>query len=285
VNRLKLILAVVVLYKVRAEQSQSFSSLQRLLAEDPEAARTIDLMVCDNTPYEQPQPAGFPGLYVSDTTNPGLAKCYNLALRVAQERGATWLLLLDQDTTLTAEYLREIVAQTREQAADTGIVALVPKLIQDGVVQSPHTRPTYRHAKFDRSVAGRYQGWLYAFNSASILRVAALEAIDGFPEQFWLDFLDHATFHRLQQAGGRLLVLDACLEHELSTNDIGKKDAASRKRYQNVLDAEHSFYRQYGSVADRIFHRIRLLRGFLGLLLKRRRPGEALVLLKAAART
>jgi GT2 family glycosyltransferase len=280
----KSILAVLVLYKVAAEESQSFLSLREFVALDSNIADAIELIVCDNSPYEQSPPAAFEGLYLRDSTNAGLAKCYNVALRIAQQRKMPWLLLLDQDTTLTLEYLREIVRETRTLQGDESIVALVPKLVQNDVVQSPHAPPSYRHRKFKPEVAGRFESRLYAFNSGSVIRVAALEAIGGFPEKFWLDFLDHATFHLLQQHGGKLFVLHACLAHQLSTNDIGRKDAAARKRYRNVLDAEHMFYKQHGSATDRIFHRVRLLRGFLGTLLKRRRVDEALEMLKAAIR-
>jgi GT2 family glycosyltransferase len=280
----KSILAIVVLYKVPAEKSQSFTSLRQLVAMDSDAAEAIEWMICDNSPYEQPQPSGVAGLYIRDTTNPGLAKCYNLALGIAQERNIPWLLLLDQDTTLTAEYLREIVQETQASRSDQSVVALVPKLIQDGIVQSPHAPPTYRHQKFSPDVAGKSEGRLYAFNSGSVIRVAALQSIGGFPERFWLDFLDHATFHLLQQKGGKVFVLHACLAHELSTNNIARKDAAGKKRYRNILDAEHAFYKRYGSATDRIYHRVRLLRGFLGTLIKRRRAGEALEMLKAAVR-
>lgn len=102
----KRILAVIVLHKMPAEQSPSFSSLQGLSARNRKVSATIDVVVCDNTPYDQPRPPVFQGLYISDKTNPGLAKCYNLALRIADEREIPWLLLLDQDTTLTREYSR-----------------------------------------------------------------------------------------------------------------------------------------------------------------------------------
>lgn len=276
------ILAVIVLYKVQAEASQSFLALQSLLTTNSDLARSIVLTVYDNTPYEQPRPAGFTGQYFTDIANPGLARCYNQALAIAQRHAIPWLLLLDQDTTPTVQYLREVLEQLPQAQPST--IAFVPKLIQKGTVLSPYGAPTYKHPRFDRSAYGTHHQRLYAYNSGSVLRVQALTAIGGFPEEFWLDFLDHATFHKLQAAGGRLFVLHSELTHELSAISLTRKDAAAKKRYQNTLDAEYTFYQKYGTLAERVFYRIRTVRSGLGDLLKRRQRYEALRKFEAATR-
>jgi GT2 family glycosyltransferase len=287
---MKSILAVIVLYKMTASRSSAYRSLQQALQDSHVAREAIELVICDNTPSEEGAqkpiaPHDFQGVYRRNPTNPGLAECYNFALSRALEDRLAWLLLLDQDTTLTREYLEEIVIQSERQLPDPTIVALVPKLVQNGFVQSPHLAPTFRHAKFDRTISGVSDRRLYAFNSGSVVRVGAIREAGGFPEEFWLDFLDHATFHTLQARGGKLFVLTSCLEHDLSTNGVERKDEISQKRYQNVLDAEHRFYKLYGSPQDKVFHRIRLLRGALGTLVKKRHPAEALQMFKAAVRT
>jgi GT2 family glycosyltransferase len=281
---MKSILAIIVLYRMTADESASYRSLQEALRKSPEADGAIDIVLCDNTPFEQAPPAGFQGVYRRDLSNPGLAKCYNFALGIASDRHIPWLMLLDQDTTLTADYIREVVQQTRHYQLETGVVALVPKLIQNDVVQSPHTAPTFRHDRFDRTIVGLSTERLYAFNSGSLMKVEAIAAVGGFPEEFWLDFLDHAIFHRLQASGARIFILQACLDHDLSANGVERKDEISRKRYQNVLDAEHLFYRLYGSPSDKFYHRIRLLRGSLGTLIRKRRLADALQMLRAAVR-
>src|SRR6516164_5268941 len=140
------ILAVVVLYKMGLGESRCLASLRKVLSEE-ELAATIELMVCDNSPYEQMVPVDFIGSFHRDTTNPGLASWYNLALNHAEKSGIPWILLLDQDATVTAEYIREVVARTMEMEERHEIAAFVPKLIQDGAVCSPLTPPTYRHPR------------------------------------------------------------------------------------------------------------------------------------------
>ena len=121
------ILAVIVLYRVAADASQAFCSLRSLMAADPQVAAAIDLMLFDNSPQPQPRPAGYAGSYIPHPANPGLAACYNLALQSAQRQAIPWLLLLDQDTTLTRDYLAEVSAQIESLAHQQEVAPWSPR--------------------------------------------------------------------------------------------------------------------------------------------------------------
>jgi len=279
----KRILAVVVLYKMTFEQSRGLRSLLKIISENKDAADAIDLMVCDNTPYEQAMPDWFTGHFYRDVTNPGLAHWYNIALQNAAANGIGWILVLDQDTEATTEYIAEIIERTSSMEEDREIVAMFPKLVQNGVVCSPLTPPTYHHPlPFDRNFTGVAPSRLHVFNSGSVFRVSAVQDAGGFPEEFPLDFLDHATYAALQSRGGRLFVLQSILEHELSSNDIHRTDPAAVARHCNALQAERKFYQLNGSTQDRIFRRVRLLRGGLAALVKHGAVGWSLRMMKAA---
>lgn len=281
----KRILAVVVLYKMTFGQSRGLASLLKTLSGDDASANTIELMVCDNTPYEQQAPANFSGHFYRDVTNPGLAYWYNVALQNATDGGSQWILLLDQDTEVTPEYLAEVVRQTESLKERQEIVALCPKLMQNEVVCSPLTPPTYRRPlPFDKSFTGVPQSTLHVFNSGSVLRASALREIGGFPVAFPLDYLDHATFAALQSRGGKLYVLQSTLEHELSSNNIRRADAAAIERHRSTLLAERRFYKLNGSTKDRIYRRIRLLRGAMGVFIRHGAVGWSFRMMKAALR-
>lgn len=281
----KRILAVVVLYKMTFGQSRGLASLLKAFAEDDASAKAIELMVCDNTPYEQPAPASFNGHFYRDITNPGLAHWYNMALENATNGGSQWILLLDQDTEITPEYLAEVVAQTGRLKERREIVALCPKLMQNEVVCSPLTPPTYRHPlPFDKNFTGVAPSTLHVFNSGSVLRASALREIGGFPGAFPLDYLDHATFAALQSRGGRLFVLQSTLEHELSSSNVRRTDAAAIERHRSTLLAERQFYKLNGSTKDRIYRRVRLLRGAMGVLIRHGAVAWSFRMMKAALR-
>ena len=83
-------------------------------------------------------PAVFPTHYVHDPSNGGLASAYNFALARAESEEREWLLLLDQDTSLTREFLFELLEAANSFARFSfEVAAIVPKLLVNGIVYSP----------------------------------------------------------------------------------------------------------------------------------------------------
>lgn len=257
-------LAILVLYRMRAADSPAWQSLQEIFANDARARSAVTLMVCDNSPDYHPMPTqGLCEYYTRDPKNPGLAKHYNHGFRIARKRAIPWLILLDQDTTLDRSWLAELMQSESDPQLEPAIAALAPKLVEAGKVQSPHLPPGSRgDLQLPLETYGLASERIHVYNSGCTLRVSALQAIGGFPEQFPLDYLDHATFHLLQAKGGKVFVLNATLKHRLSENDSNAGTSiAYRGRLKRVREAEHAFYRTYGTPRDRLlcsrrfFHR------------------------------
>lgn len=261
------ILAIMVLYKSAPEESSAFRSLRDLLALDSAAQQRFACLLYDNSPEPHRVPdSGFPCTYVHDGSNPGLARAYNTGLRRAAETGAQWLMLLDQDTVLTPEYMGELLAALDAHHADPRLTAIAPRLYGQGRVLSPHLSLT-KYDEFPSHLHGLMTGFLYVFNSGALLRVADLQRIGGFDENFPLDYLDHATFHQLQAGGGRVFVLRAALPHELSLADpAGFSSPGFVRRYWPSMRAEHRYYRRYASKKELFWHYDRRIRTFLWLL-------------------
>ena len=261
---LKPIVSVLVLYRLAPAASETLRTLLSALAVHPELAPQLTLLIYDNSPAAQPvPPLPVEHVYHSDPANPGLAAAYNAGLQLAAEQGAPWLMLLDQDTALTPEYLAQAFTLTRTAGAD--VAALVPRLSQAGHIHSPHRLPHLSHRPLPDGLTGTVAEEISAFNSAALVRVSAVQAIGGFPTEFPLDFLDHALFARLQHAGERLYILPATLRHDLSTTRLGGD--ASLARYRKVLEAERRFYAQPG-VSGHAWYRLRRLKQTAGHLVK-----------------
>jgi hypothetical protein len=96
------------------------------------------------------------------------------------------------------------------------------------------------------------------------MRVQAVIRAGGFPAEYWLDYLDHVMFHRLQAAGGRVMVLDVSIEHRLSLQNL--ESEMTLERYANVLSAEWKFIKETGSGGGPLVHRLRLIRRALSFL-------------------
>jgi GT2 family glycosyltransferase len=278
------ITAVAVLYKRSIPESEAVASLCRILTERPQWQSRFALILYDNSPEPQPVPAGLPVpiTYVHDAANGGLGAAYNYALDAAARAGTPWLLLLDQDTHLTHEYLQELLDLLSAAAADQRIAAFVPKLMGVTGLRSPSldfldalrrqiTLPRWRRPLIaPESAYGAQPLRLTAFNSGAALRTSAVQAIGGFPRAYWLDFLDMAVFHDLYQQGGYLFVMRSVLEHSLSVEDSEfHTQPGSLARHRNILRAMILYVRSRGSRWERLLHRAWLIRNGLALLFER----------------
>jgi GT2 family glycosyltransferase len=261
------ILAVVVLYQMEPRESQSICSLIRILNGDPELAKHFSLIIYDNSTQRSKYAieANFHVLYEHDSANAGLAAAYNFSLGYAETNQHEWLLLLDQDTVLSREFITELIASASALSAQREVASIVPKLLVGGIIYSPaahfidQVRRQYRRSNHAvaREISGVQQGRLAAYNSGSTLRISALRSIGGFPVEYWLDYLDHAVFHALVTFGYRMYVMHAEIEHDSSQARIGD---VPYWRQHNILFAEIFFVRQTGNFFDRLLYRVWLLR-------------------------
>jgi GT2 family glycosyltransferase len=261
------ITAVVVLYKRTPSASETLCTLKEILRADPALAGDLSLIIYDNSPesHDFDFALDIPVLYKHDPGNPGLAAAYNFALDIAHQAKHEWLLLLDQDTSLTAEFIRELTSCTRLLHEMTDVASIVPKLLVRGRVYSPEAhfidqlRRPYRRSSHavSHEDSGVQQVRLGAYNSAATLRVPTLLSVGGFPKEFWLDYLDHAVFHSLSIHGYRMYVMKTELNHDSSQANMG--DVPSW-RQRNIMLAQTLFVKRTGNFIDRLFYRIWLVR-------------------------
>lgn len=261
------ILATVVLYGKAPAQSQSLCSLLGILGANPDLAMLFSVILYDNSPEQHTidSSVSIPVTYIHQPRNAGLAAAYNFALAHAEENRQDWLLLLDQDTTLTLDFLRELADCIPRLRKNNEIASIIPKLILGTRILSPQTSlvDQIRHqyirlyGAVKHDLVGIQQHELAAYNSGATLRVSALRSVGAFPEAFWLDYLDHAVFHALWAANFRMYVMRSALTHEASQASLGD---VPEWRQRNVLMAQTLFVKQTGTFVDLLLYRIWVLR-------------------------
>jgi len=261
------ILIVVVLYRLASSESQSLKALIEIFQAHPEFAQYFSLIIYDNSPQRNSPEfkINIPFLYKHDPANSGLAAAYNFALGHAEETQHEWLLLLDQDTLPTQEFIAELIECTLSLRTQDEVASIVPKLLVHGTIYSPaahfidQLRYQYRRSNHavSRDVVGVQQERTGAYNSGATLRVPALRYIGGFPTEYWLDYLDHAVFHTLSANRYYMYVMQAEIGHEASQSAVATVSAV---RQHNLLSAQALFVKQTGNFIDRILYRIWLLR-------------------------
>ncbi len=235
------ILAVIVLYKLEPALSSSYTTLLESSAQAPHLDLTI--LLVDNTPGEAQAPElPPPTLYLRCPANLGLANAYNRAIELAQQRGCTWLLTLDQDSTLPADFLAAIGSIAAQVEATPAIAAIAPRLVSGSTPLSPHFFRWGAVPQWFR------QGWsgvpskpVFAFNSGAMIRIDALEQVGGYDPRFWLDASDAMLFRRLHQHGKRVFVAGSIvIGHQFSMKATSGRISPSRHR--QMLLAESAFW-------------------------------------------
>jgi GT2 family glycosyltransferase len=244
---------VVVLYKLKPSESKTLNTLREAISCLRQGQANIRILLYDNTPGGQ-DPGMLPAnvQYKADFTNSGLAKAYNYALESADREGFDWLLTLDQDTSLPADFLRQLCHTASFVGPLTHVGAIAPYISGDGRVISPFviTKHWIGTTHLQSGFIGVSLQKTHAVNSASTLRVSALKTIGGYDPKFHLAYSDIVLFDRLHNHGFRIFVAgNIRVQHEMSIFDL--KNRSSARRYEEMLRAEEAYYDDYmGRIGD-----------------------------------
>jgi len=179
-------------------------------------------------------------LVIRHARNAGIARSLNAGLTFARDRGATWLLTVDQDSTLDEGHVSALLAAADEAEGalgDGSVGAIAPGGIADasGALGYPvHTR---RGITLTEEV----------IQTGTLWHVPRLMAAAGFDERLGIDAVDAAACLALRQAGHAIVVVpDRSIGHQ-----IGQGEQV-RLLGRSVLASGHSPDRRTTIVRNRL---------------------------------
>jgi GT2 family glycosyltransferase len=253
------ILAVIVLYKRAPEQSQTIQSLIQVFGRNAGLNDSVRVLIWDNSPVpasEVSLPFRFELSHAGH--NVGTSGAYNHAMELAESLSCPWLLLLDQDTTVSEEFLRAMIRYGEQFEQVTEVATVVPFIFSHGALVSPRRMLRFnRMQQIPVTFCGLCEDKAYAVNSATLLRVAALKEVGGYSDEFWLDLSDVYVFQALHRKGKHMYVAcDLHVEHSIASMDFDKEMSA--ERYQNFLAAESAYIDLFLSPVERFAQLLRL---------------------------
>ena len=191
---------VAVVPTFRPESGELNSLVASLQAQGIKVLVTDDASPCTSDPaLREVESLGVD--VVRHRHNRGIARGLNDGLAFAVARGATWLLTVDQDSSLPPGYVAALLA-----AASDRVGVIGAEIISDasGDVRYPTTQS---------------DGLLLTeevFQTGSLWSVAALTAIGGFDESLGIDAVDAAACLRLRERGFIVaLAASVRLEHRV----------------------------------------------------------------------
>jgi GT2 family glycosyltransferase len=233
------IIAVVVLYKREAAASETISSLATAFAANPALLQAIQVLVWDNSPVPATAAAlSFAADFEHSSKNLGTSGAYNYAMELAETRGCPWLLLLDQDTNVSEEFLVKMVGYSERFLETPDVATVVPFIFSHGSLVSPRRLLSFNRVRqIPVTFSGLCKNEAYAVNSGTLMKVAALREVGGYSEEFWLDLSDVYVFRGLYRKGCYMYVAgDLHVQHSIASMDFDRE--MSPERYRNFLAAE-----------------------------------------------
>lgn len=254
------ILAVLVVYERALETTGAWTELLASLNFDTERDFSLEhILLYDNSkePTREP-PASAQITYSHNPSNGGTAAAYEEATGLALSLGIDWVLLLDQDSILPANFFSQ-AHKALTTAGSVEISALLPHVRHGRQLISPARITTLGSIvplRLDENVRSR--SCITAIASGAFIESKTLERILPFPNELWLDYVDHWIFLQIMKRNGNIAIFDATINHDLS---VKAPASLSPFRMQSILNGEAIFIRNLGHAA-RIAFPIRLLKRF-----------------------
>lgn len=212
------LLVVIVLYKCTLFQSKSYNSITKGQIDCINCK--INFFIYDNTPLLTVNDSFELGNrvveYVCDPMNSGLSIAYNKACEFARIHNYDYLLLLDQDTELSENFLLHICECAKLQR---NIEIFVPsvyvkelgKYISPGPVRWKRIIPIKNNYVGEVSLKR-----ISAINSGLLITVNAFMQCGGYNPHVFLDFSDTTFFERLRKKYQKMYVIPITIYQNFS---------------------------------------------------------------------
>lgn len=246
------VVAIIVLYNKTLQQSASYKAFQRIHSSNQPCP---SLILFNNSKHINIESC-ISVKTINAQKNQMLAGAYNYALQYANSNNFEWLMLIDDDTDLSAEYFQKLFQLHLDDQQLLNIAAIVPTLKFSGKNISPHTMHVLNMKRKSVLEPGLIHGNVTAFNSLSVLSLKHLNSLGGFPVEFPLDMLDYYLYNKFHETNLKVFLLDCKVNHRLSVKNF--EEEMSIDRYRNLVKAELSFYSNF-SFHFRLAFRVRLI--------------------------
>lgn len=195
-------------------------ALQELLARL--AGQVASVLVVDNASAQRPSTQDGVTLILLGS-NVGIGAAQNVGIRAAAERGAGFVLLLDQDSLPAPDMAQQLLRAHHDAAPHVQPVAAVGARIvdpdgrQDGFVRFRHGR--YETVALKPGDTGIDCDMLIA--SGTLIPMAAIDAVGGMAEELFIDKVDTEWCLRARSRGWRLIgAPKALLHHRLGEGAV-----------------------------------------------------------------
>lgn len=227
------LLVVMVMYKIKPEESAAYTSLQTALNN---CSCFPEIFIYDNSPLPNPPPIG---TYVHDPVNSGVSLAYNTAATYAASTKKKWMLFLDQDTTVHAAFFGALSTTVSNHPES---VAFAP-LMRDSLGLVSPFYFAWGGGRRIRTTQVKLSLKQYRFvNSGLLIRLSSFVQAGGYDTDIRLDFSDIHFAERLRHIADHFVVVNSTLNHNFSGAQVLSADDAL-VRFQSYRTGARSMAR------------------------------------------
>ena len=174
-------------------------------------------------------------IVLENTENRGVAGALNQAAAMALDRGFKWLLLLDQDSIPPSDLVERLMREATDAVCLEQVAVLCPVSIGPDAAM-----PTTMTAAVMRPVDS-------AMNAGSVVRLKAWQAVSGYDEGLFIDYVDCDFCFKCRQSGWTIMeAQDVVMVHAAGS------PTRHRFLWKRPLTSNHSALRRYYITRNRI---------------------------------
>lgn len=210
------ILVVLVVYEKVVSELNLFKNF---IAINPD----LDVLVYDNSNKSQLDDIGLSNIYyIHDKTNPGVSKAYNEGAKYAVKKKKKAILLLDQDSVFSDNYLIEYENKFSKYGDGYIYAPLVVDRNKTKVYSPARLERFVGHvipySRMSRASLCSLKG-MSVINSGLLIPLAVFDRVGGFNEKIKLDFSDVFFIERYKEVNASIVLVDVEMEHSLSGDE------------------------------------------------------------------
>lgn len=199
-------------------------------------AENYNILIYDNSPNPQSVPNidGIKIIYQHDASNSGVSRAYNVAALKAKELGCDVVLLLDQDTGFSLDFLSMYEAAYHEY----GVSYLYAPVVCNAAKTKVYSPAFINHFV---GKAQAFESFVFSeeynlngmsvINSGLMIPLVMFEKIGGFNEKLKLDFSDYYFIEKYKALNKNIILVAVYLKHSIS-GDEGKNFAQEYNRFR-----------------------------------------------------
>lgn len=210
-----MIYALVVVYNKSCADSNSIKDIQKI-------APDISVIIYDNSTKnygneEFCMKQKF--TYFSQNTNIGISKAYNYVVDHMIFNDGDYIIMLDDDTHLTQEYLNEAINTANTKKYDV----ILPIVQANGKIISPYNYYMNCRSKMVEDPKELVLSKVSGINSGMVINTSLFKKV-RYNEELFLDYVDYDFMRRVHSVNARITIMKSRIDQEFQFFNYDKKN-------------------------------------------------------------